>query len=169
MNSAQGTHLLASDGSDGTRGGHLTGTECLGGDFSSLGEKGLLSGVVSDLREMHQRLKVSQEESAATHFRGLDLQDRNTGVISGSIVYSVSQISKPSLGGSAVVLCDLGSIRRRDGVTGDRDPVSTDGFEEGDVDVLVLLHLVVLVGCVVVDVDELELVGAGRVHGSGVL
>ena len=84
-------------------------------------------------------------------------------------MHSVTQIGEPRLGRSAVVLGDLGSVRRCGGVTGDGNPVTTDGFEEGNVDILVLLHLVVLVRGVVVDVNELELVGAGGVHSSGVL
>ena len=43
------THLLASNGSDGTRSGHLTGAERLGGNLGSLSEQGFLSSVVSDL------------------------------------------------------------------------------------------------------------------------
>lgn len=84
-------------------------------------------------------------------------------------MHSITQISEPSLGRCAVVLGDFRSIGRGDGVTGNRDPVTADGFEERHVDVLVVLHFVILVRCVVVDVDELELLGAGGVHGSRVL
>lgn len=165
----QGFDLLARDGSNSTRSGHLTGTECLGGDFGCLGEQSLLSGVVTDLREGVCQSSNTSAFRRRTDLCGLNLQDRHSRVVSGSIVNSVTQIGEPGLGRCAVVLGHLGSVTRRGGVTSDRDPVTADGFEERNVDILVMLHFVVLVRGVVVDVDELELFGASGIHGSRVL
>lgn len=174
MGNLQGGGLFTRDGPDGTGGGDLAG-EGAGSDLDGLADHAVLLSKVSDLKMSSEQERFShtirnrQLISDPAHLGGLDNQDGNTGIVGGTIVDAVAQVTKPSLSGRVKVLLDGLSVGGGVGLSGDRDPVSLGRLEERDVDVRVLLDLLVLVARVVVDEDGLELVGRSGSHSSRVL